>query len=91
MRSRFTNLAILLDRFGHYEAAATIAGFAFHPLTAASFPKINTAIAHLRDVLGDQAYESLSVKGAAMTTSAISTYAYDQIDQARAQLNAVSK
>jgi hypothetical protein len=52
-----------LDRLGRYEAAATIAGFAFSPLTAAAIPEITTAIAHLRDVLGDQTYESLARKG----------------------------
>jgi hypothetical protein len=54
-------------------------------------PEINTAIAHLRDILGDQTYESLARKGATMTTSAMANYAYDQIDQARAELKAVSK
>ena len=54
-------------------------------------PEFNTAIAHLRDVLGDQTYESLARKGETMTTAAMVTYAYDQIDQARAELNAVSK
>jgi hypothetical protein len=91
LRSPFTNLAIFLDRLGHYEPAATIAGFAFSPLTAAAFPKINTAIAHLRDVPGDQTYESLARKGETMTTAAMSTYAYVQIDQARTGLNAVSR
>jgi hypothetical protein len=43
------------------------------------------------DVLGDQTYESLARKGETMTTAAMATYAYDQIDQARAELNAVSK
>jgi hypothetical protein len=55
-------------------------------LTAASVPKINTAIAHLRDVLGDQTYESLARKGETMTTAAMAAYAYDQIDQARTEL-----
>ena len=91
LRSPLTNLAIFLDRVGHYEPAATIAGFAFDPLMAATFPNINTAIAHLRHVLGEQAYESLARKGEAMTTAAMVAYAYDQIDQARAELNAVSK
>ncbi len=84
-------LAALFDRLGRYEPAATIAGFAFSPLTAAAFPELSTAIAHLRDVLGDQTYESLARKGETMTTAAMATYAYDQIDQARAELNAVSK
>ena len=56
-----------------------------------SIPKFNTAIALLRDVLGDQSYESLARKGETMTTAAIATYAYDQIDQARAQLPAISE
>jgi hypothetical protein len=54
-------------------------------------PETGTAIAHLRDVLGEQAYESLARKVELMTTAAIATYAYDQIDPARAELNAVSK
>jgi hypothetical protein len=37
------------------------------------------------------AYESLARKGEAMTTAAMATYAYDQIDQARTELNEVSK
>jgi hypothetical protein len=43
------------------------------------------------DVLGDQTYESLARKGETMTTAAMATYAYDQIDQAQAELNAVSE
>ena len=39
--------------------------------------------------LGDQT-ESLARKGEAMTTAAVVMYAYDQIDQARTELNAVS-
>ena len=46
---------------------------------------------HPRDVLGDQTYESLARKGETMTTAAMATYAYDQIDQARAELEIVSK
>jgi hypothetical protein len=53
--------------------------------------ELSTAITHLRDVLGDETYESLARKGEAMTTAEMATYGYDQIDQARAELNAVSK
>ena len=84
-------LAALFDRLGRYEPAATIAGFAVSPLTTAAIPEITIAIAHLREVLGDQTYESLAHKGETMTTAAMATYVYDQIDQARAELNAVSK
>jgi hypothetical protein len=64
--------------------AATIAGFAVHPFT--TFREMNTAIAHLRDLLGDQKYESLARKGGTMTTAEIVAYAFDQIDQARTEL-----
>ena len=84
-------IAALFDRLGRHESAATIAGFALSPLTALAIPELNTAIAHLRDVLGDQTYESLARKGETMNTAAMATYAYDQIDQARAELGAVSK
>ena len=56
-----------------------------------ALPEISTTIAHLRDALGDQTYESLACEGGTMTTTAMATYAYDQIDQARTELNAVSK
>jgi hypothetical protein len=59
--------------------------------SASAVPEITTAITHLRDVLGDQTYESLARKGETMTTAAMVTYAYDQIDQARIELDAVSK
>ena len=75
IRSPLAVLAALFDRLGRYEPAATIAGFAFSPLTAAAVPEISTAIAHLREVLGDQTYESLARKGETMTTAAMATYA----------------
>ena len=89
IRAVLAILAVFLDRLQRYESAATIAGFAPNPMTAAWVPELGTTIAHLRDVLGDQTYESLAHDGETMTTAAMATYAYDQIDQARAALNAV--
>jgi predicted ATPase/class 3 adenylate cyclase len=86
IRFPLASLAVLFDRLGRYEPAATIAGFALSPFAAAGVPGITTTIAHLREVLGDQTYESLARKGETMTTAAMATYAYDQIDQARAEL-----
>ena len=86
IRTTLAILAALFDRLGRHEPAAAIAGFAFSPITAAISPEINTAIAHLREVLGDPAYESLARKGETMTTAAMATYADDQIDQARTEL-----
>jgi hypothetical protein len=91
LRSPLAALAAYLDRLGHHEPAATISGFAATPFTRTARPEITTAITHLREVLGDEAYEALARAGATMTTTAMATYAYDQIDQARAELNAVSK
>jgi predicted ATPase len=79
-------LAALFDRLGRYEPAATIAGFALSPIATVGVPEITTAITHLRDVLGEATYESLARKGETRTTAAMVTYAYDQIDQARTEL-----
>ncbi|MBV8178710.1 MAG: adenylate/guanylate cyclase domain-containing protein [Mycobacterium sp.] len=86
IRSPLATLAVFLGRLGRLEPAATIAGFAFSPLTASAFPQLSTAIILLRGVLGNQTYESLARKGETMTTAAMMTYAYDQIDQARTTL-----
>jgi len=85
IRVPLASLAALFDRLGRYQPAATIAG-ALSPIAAAAVPELGTAITHLRDVLGDQTYESLARKGETMTTAAMATYAYDQIDQARTEL-----
>jgi hypothetical protein len=90
IRSALAVMAIFLDRHGHTESAAIIAGFAsVAPTAVPSIPEFSTAVAHLRDVLGDQTYESLARKGETMSTAEMAAYAYDQIDQARAELNAV--
>ena len=86
IRSALATLAVFLDRLGRYEPAATVAGFALSPLSAAAVPEFTTAITHLRDVLGEATYESLARKGETMTTAAMVTYAYVHIDQARTEL-----
>jgi predicted ATPase len=93
LRAPLGFLAAFFDRLGRYEPAATIAGFVVSsPLAALSvMAEFGTAIAHLRNVLGEATYESLTRKGETMTTAEIVTYAYDQIDQARAALADVSK
>jgi hypothetical protein len=91
IRTPLAVLAVLFDRLGRYEPAATLAGFALSPIAAAAYPELTTTITHLRDVLGDQTYESLARKGETMTTATIATYAYDQIDQARADLEQPSE
>jgi predicted ATPase len=79
-------LSAFLDRVGRFDEAATLAGFSLSPLALAASPELTTTIAHLREVLGDQAYESYARNGEAMTMAAVAAYAYEQIDQARARL-----
>jgi predicted ATPase len=91
IRAALATLAVFLDCLGRLEPGATIAGFAFSPFTASAFPELSTAITHLRDVLREATYESLARQGETMTTAAMVAYAYDQIDQARTELNAISR
>jgi predicted ATPase len=86
IRGTLAILAAFFDRLGRYEPAAIIAGFAVSPMTVALEPELSAAIAHLREVLGEATYESLARNGETMTTAAMATYAYDQIDQARTEL-----
>lgn len=82
-------LALFIDRHGRSESAAIIAGFArVSPSGASAAPEFGI---HLREVLRDQTYESLARKGELMITTEMAAYAYDQIDQARAELNTVSE
>ena len=86
IRSALATLAVVLDRLGRLEPAATIAGFALNPVTSSTVRQLTTTITHLREVLGEATYESLARKGETMTTAAMVTYAFDQIDQARTEL-----
>lgn len=90
MRRALAVLASPLNRLGRHEAAATIAGYPFGPLITAFMPEFDTLITDLRDALGDHTYESLGDEGETMTAAAMVTYAFDQIDQTRAELNAIS-
>ena len=85
MHAPLAMLAAVFDRLGRFEPAATVAGFALSAMTA-GVSELTTAIAHLREVLGDTAYQSLADNGAAMTIAAITAYAYEQIDHARAEI-----
>jgi hypothetical protein len=86
-RSPLAILAALLDRLGHYEPAAIIADFAADPVAVMAFPQITATIAHLREVLGDDRYESRAGSGRAKTNAAMAAFAFEQIDLARAQLS----
>ncbi|MFI5506504.1 ATP-binding protein [Mycobacterium sp. NPDC051804] len=79
-------LVAYLDRLGYFDAAATISGFSTSPFVGDYYPELHTAIAHLREVLGDETFESIAAKGNTMSNAAMAAYALDQISHARAQL-----
>jgi predicted ATPase/class 3 adenylate cyclase len=81
------SLAALFDRIGQYEAAATLSGAAQTVFVQLGFPEVTSAIEHLRDVLGDDTYESLACIGENMSDAEIATYAFEQIDRVRAELD----
>jgi predicted ATPase len=91
MRVTLGILVLLLDRLGHQGPAATISGFTADAPARASWPEIDDAVAHLRVVLGGENYDSLAQAGANMTNAEMATYAFDQIDRARAQLSPVGE
>lgn len=87
IRVPVANLATLLDRLEDYESAARIAGFAIvSPIVGSTIPEIGAVISHLREILGDENYESLAREGEAMTTAAMTTYVYEEIEKARQRL-----
>ncbi len=86
MDSPLAILAAVLDQLGRCEPAATVTGKAVTPMTRRAYPVLNTAISHLREVLGDQSYEALARTGAEMSNAAMAAYALEQIELARADL-----
>jgi hypothetical protein len=90
MLSPLAILGAVLDRLGRYKPAATISGFADTPFTRSASPEMQDLVAHLRDVLGNQTYDAFARKGESMTPAAVAAYAYDQIDQTRAEMRAAS-
>jgi predicted ATPase len=86
LRTPLAILAILLDRLGFLEPAATIGEFGATPLSRAAYPEIDGVLAHLREVLGDETYAAFAQNGTNMTNAGMVAYAFEQIDLARANL-----
>jgi tetratricopeptide (TPR) repeat protein len=85
VRNPLAILAVVFDRLGRYEPAAVISGFAVDPFTRSALPEIDTAVAHSREVLGDEVFESFSRAGEHMATAEMVAYALGQTDAARAE------
>ncbi len=84
-------LTALFDRLGYHEPAATISGFATTAWTQSANQELAAAIDHLRSMLGERKFESLSRAGESMSTGAMVDYAVEQIDRARAHLTAAQQ
>ena len=75
------SLVVLFDNLELWDVAATMRGTLDGALSAdALVQDLPEAIAHLRDVLGDEVYESNYRHGAAMTVHQSTDYALEQID-----------
>lgn len=78
-------LAVLFDRLGCYEQAATVSAAGMSSaISRATYPEIAEAMTHTREVLGDATYESLVRDGVKMTVAAQVGYALEQIERVRA-------
>jgi hypothetical protein len=86
LRSPLASLAVCLDRVSQYEAAATIAGSARTGLTVAVIRALPATTVHLRQVLGDQRFDMLAARGAALRPTDVVRYALEQIASARAMI-----
>lgn len=79
-------LVLLLERLDYTQASATINGFADMSFNRSALPELTTAIARIRKVLGEAAYETFARAGEQMSTAQMVTYALEQIDHAREAL-----
>jgi tetratricopeptide (TPR) repeat protein len=86
VRVPLASLASCLERLGNSEEAAVITGYASGHLARAWLPELGVAIAHLRAIFGVENYQVLAARGQAMSLSEIVAFAYEQIEQARSQL-----
>jgi hypothetical protein len=91
MPSALAVLVSILDGLGLYEPAATLSGPASTAFAGATYPEIGVALVHLRDVLGDEAFERFARRGEAMTNAALAAYTLEQIDSARAHLTQLAE
>lgn len=84
--SAYGVLTAVLSALGYYESAAIVSGFAARGLAVSAFQEVDGAIAHLREILDEDRFETLAAEGLAMTYAEMATYALEQIDQARARV-----
>ena len=80
MPSALAVLVSILDRLDRYEPAATLSAPRIYRLLRRDVSRDRCSADHLRDVLGDEAFEQFARRGEAMTNAALAAYALEQID-----------
>lgn len=69
---------MFLDGLGYHDAAATLSDFAVDSFVLFTIPAVRSTEARLREILGDESYESLTRNGKSMSIAAIAAYAPSQ-------------
>ncbi len=88
LRSSLAILSTVLNDAGQRDTAATILGFAANPFILASIPETGATIDDLRSALGFDRFETLRIRGEAMTVPDIVAFADHEIADLRAGLTA---
>jgi hypothetical protein len=83
-RNPMIGVAVFFDRIGRHEPAAIIAGYATNPFTHNLYPELAATTEHLRDVLGDDRYTTLTRQGETMSPADAVRYTLAEIGVARA-------
>ena len=86
LRCSLAILSTILSQAERRDAASTILGFAANRFVLASIPQTGTTIADLQDNLGSDRFQTLRVRGEAMTVPEIVAFAEHEIADLRAEL-----
>ncbi len=82
LSSTFEQLAVLLDRLGHAEPAATLYGVVTNPTAAATSSGLAARLEHIEGVLGSRLLAERVSIGAAMNRREATLYAQVEIERA---------
>jgi len=81
------DVAVVLDRIGRFEAAATVYGTSI-PLGTSMVPELPRVLDHLRSTLGQEQFDRCVASGSSMKFNDAMTYVREQIAIARRELTA---
>jgi hypothetical protein len=79
------HVAVLFDRIGRAEAAATVQGACRHHPSSVTARNLPDVVDHLRQRLGPDHFEASVATGASMLTAQLVAYVLEQLRQASAE------